>query len=453
MKTLLLSCLVFAGCTGTSTPQDVSRSGLGSVGPLTPLGPEATPLPVKDALEDPNVARIAEGKATFRYDTFGDEAFWGDTLHLHGALAGAANGGYGPGVSPALALKVGLKVDVEALPPETQKGLSTGRLKLDDPALTVALLKLNAIVGVKGIFSDSGELKSVGLTCAACHSTVDDAFAPGIGHRLDGWPNRDLDVGTVVALSDDLSAFARILGTDERTVRTVLKSWGPGKYDAALVLDGKAFRPDGKSGATLIPPAFGLAGSNLHTYTGWGSVPYWNAFVAITQMHGQGNFTDTRLNDDQKFPVAARNGLGRIRVAKDLVTPKLAGLQAYQLSLPAPTPPVGSYDVAAARRGEALFNGVAKCAGCHTAPLFTESGWAMHTPSEIGIDDFQAQRSPDGRYRTTPLRGLWAHAKGGYYHDGRFATLTDVVQHYGPVLGFCLSTNEEADLVAYLSSL
>lgn len=394
-----------------------------------------------------------EGRETFRYDTFGDEAFWGDQLHLHQAIAGEQFGGVGPGVSPATALAVGLKVDVDALPPNLVQQLKKGQVDLNDPAVTLALLKLNAVVGVTGFFDSDGALESMGIQCALCHSTVDDSLAPGIGHRLDGWANRDLNVGAIVALAPNLKPFSDVLGVDEATVRQVLNSWGPGKFDAELILDGKAFRPDGKSAATLLPPAFGLAGVNLHTWTGWGSVTYWNAFVANLEMHGQGTFFDPRLNDADKFPVAAANGFGNVRHEVDLITPKLAALQFYQLSIPAPEPPKGSFDEAAAERGEALFEGKAQCAACHVPPLYTEPGWNMHTGEEICIDNFQAERSPDGAYRTSPLKGLWTHTKGGFFHDGRFATLREVVDHYNQCFNLDLTDQESNDLVEYLKSL
>ncbi|HEX5835297.1 MAG TPA: hypothetical protein VFY34_15650, partial [Pyrinomonadaceae bacterium] len=237
------------------------------------------------------------------------------------------------------------------------------------------------------------------------------------------------------------------------TVRTVLQSWGPGKFDAELFLDGKAFRPDGKSAATLIPPAFGLAGVNLHTWTGWGSVSHWNAFVANLEMHGQGTFYDPRLNDPVKFPIAAREGFGNVRSNPDLITAKLPALQFYQLAIAAPPAPEGSFDAAAAARGAALFRNEAKCATCHVPPIYTEPGWNMHTPEEIGIDDFQAKRSPDERYRTAPLKGLWTHQTGGFYHDGRFPTLRDVVEHYNSFFGTNLTERQKLDLVEYLKSL
>lgn len=397
--------------------------------------------------------QVAQGRETFRYDTFGDEDFWGGVLGLHKAIEGAAHGGVGPGVSPATALAVGLKVDQDALPAAVVQAIKAGQVDLNDPATTLALLKLNAVLGVTGNFNTDGTLKSVGIQCALCHSTVDNAFAPGIGHRLDGWANRDLNVGAIVGLSPNLQPVADLLGVDVATVHTVLNSWGPGKFDAELFMDGKAFRPDGKSAATLIPPAFGLAGVNMHTWTGWGSVPYWNAFVANLEMHGKGNFTDARLDDVSKFPIAAQNGFGHVTSSTDLITPKLADLHAFQLAIPAPAPPKGSFDVAAAARGQQLFDGKAKCATCHTEPLTTEPGWNMHTAAEVCVDDFQASRSPDDRYRTSPLNGLWTHTKGGFYHDGRFATLADVIDHYDSCMNLGLSGQEKSDISQYLLSL
>src|SRR5215216_5450685 len=314
---------------------------------------------------------VGEGKQIFRFDTFGDEDFWGGQLRLHEAIEGEKLGGVGPGVSPATALAAGLKVDVKALPRSLRRQLRRGKVDLNDPAVTLALLKLNAVVGVSGDFNSDGSLNSVGITCAFCHSTVDDSFAPGIGKRLDGWANRDLNVGAIVALSPDLSPFETLLGVDRATILEVLNSWGPGKFDAELVLDGKAFNPEqvtdgvvtgtNVSGATLLPPAFGLAGVNLHTWTGWGSVPYWNAYVANLQMHGKGNFYDPRLDNAAQFPLAAAHGFGHIRTPEDedLITPKLPALHAYQLSLLVPLPPADSFDPAAAARGDALFEGKA----------------------------------------------------------------------------------------------
>jgi hypothetical protein len=395
---------------------------------------------------------LAEGRRTFRFATFGDEAFWGDTLKLHRAIAGEKLGGVGPGVSPATAFAVGLKVDVDALPFALRRDLRNRHVDLNDPATTLALLKLNSVVGLTGFFSGQ-RLTSIGIQCALCHSTVDDSFDQGIGHRLDGWANRDLNIGAIVALAPDLSSVASLLGVDVPTVRKVVGAWGPGKFDAELFMDGKAFRADGSTAATLIPPAFGLAGVNLHTWTGWGSVTHWNAFVANLEMHGQGTFYDPRLNDAQRFPVAAKAGFGNVRNQPDLVTPKLAALHFYQLGIPAPQPRRGGFDGGMAARGRALFAGKAKCATCHVPPIFTEPGWNMHSPGEIGIDDFQAERAPDRAYRTSPLQGLWTHAKGGFYHDGRFATLEDVVDHYNSFFNLGLTGEDRANLVQYLLSL
>ncbi len=420
----------------------------GTMGAVS-AGPNADP----DQANERAAQQLFErGRQIFRFDTFGDQAFWGDALQLHRAIAGERLGGVGPGVSPKTALAVGLKVDSAALPRSLKEDLAAGRVDLDDPAATLALLKLNAVVGLKGFFEPGGALRSVGLTCASCHSIVDDSLAPGIGRRLDGWPNRDLNVGAIVSLAPNKEPLTDLLQVDEATVNAVLAAWGPGKFDAALFLDGKGFRPDGKTAATLIPPAFGLAGVNLHTYTGWGSVTYWNAFVANLEMHGKGTFFDPRLNDPVKFPVAARAGFSDVRNTPDLITPKLAALNAYQLGLLAPKPPAGSFNAAAAKRGERIFTGKGTCVNCHVLPLFTEPGWNLHEPSEICTDSFQADRSPEGRYRTTPLKGLFAHSKGGFWHDGRFSNLAAVVEHYDGCFGLELTAQEKADLVQYLRS-
>src|SRR5512140_547217 len=393
-------------------------------------GGQAAAVPAaSDGIEENSRKLFAQGRDVFRDDTFGSEDFFGGTLQLHRAIEGQKNGGVGPGGAPKPALSVGLKVDAERVPGPVAAGIKSGAVSLDDPANTLALLKANAVVGVKGIF-EGDRLSSLGITCAFCHSSVDDSFAPGIGKRRDGWPNRDLNVGAILSLSPDLSAFTKLLGVDDATVRKVLASWGPGKFDAELNLDGKAFRPDGKAAATLLPAAYGLAGVNLHTYTGFGSVTYWNAYVANNEMYGKGVFFDPRLDDKARFPVAAKAGFGHRKSADDRISSKLAALHYYQLSLPAPTPPADSYDHAAAGRGKTLFEGKAKCATCHVPPLYTEPGWNMHKPEEIGIDAFQAERSPDGSYRTTPLKGLFSRAKGGFYHDGRFADYAAVIDHY-----------------------
>jgi cytochrome c peroxidase len=422
-----------------------------------------------------NAARmISQGRHTFRFDTFGDEAFWGGTLQLHNAIKGVKLGGVGPGVSPNTALAVGLKVDVDALLGDDHfrgrddhsrqdqrlraRALAAlGAVNLDDPATTVALLRAKAVVGLTGFFDNSGSLQSIGIQCALCHSTVDDVVAPGIGRRLDARANRDLNVGAIVSLAPNLQPVADLLKVDVPTVRTVLGAWGPGKFDAELFLDGKGFRPDGKTAATLIPPAFGLAGVNLHTWTGWGSVTHWNAFVATLEMHGKGRFFDPRLNDALQFPIAAANGFGdlpHIDPDDDRITKTLPALHFYQLSIPAPKPVAGrDFDAAAAARGDELFSGKAGCNGCHVEPLWTEPGWNMHKPEEVCVDSFQADRAPDHRYRTSPLAGLFTHQKGGFYHDGRFATLGDVVNHYNSCMNLNLSDQEMQDLVQYLLSL
>src|SRR5262245_30335868 len=397
--------------------------------------------------------QLAEGRSTFRFDTFGDEEFWGGALGLHKTIAGAANGGTGPGLSPKGALALGLKVDARALPGPLVAQIRAGKVNLDDPAVTLALLKLNAVVGVRVFTNRQGTVESVGITCALCHSTVDASFAPGIGARLDGWANRDLNVGEVIAFAPSVAPFAQLLGVDEATVRKVLRTWGPGKFDAELLLDGKTVRPDGKPAATLIPPAYGLAGVNLHTWTGWGSVTHWNAFVAVLEMQGKGTFYDPRLDDASKFPLAAKNNFGHKTSDPDLVTPKLGALQFYQLAIAAPPAPKGSFDARAAERGDALFEGKAKCATCHVPPLYTEPGWNLHKPEEIGIDAFQAQRGPEDGYRTSPLRGLWTHTTGGFFHDGRFPTLRAVVDHYDSFQSLGLSDGEKRQLVEYLKSL
>jgi hypothetical protein len=432
---------------------------------------------ISDARTLINATRmIGEGRRTFRFDTFGDEAFWGDTLRLHEAIEGERLGGVGPGVSPRTALAVGLKVDVDALPKSLVNQLKAGQVNLDDPATTLALLKLNSVVGVTGFFNERGTLRSIGLQCAICHSTVDNSLAFGIGRRLDGWANRDLNIGAIAALAPNLQPVADLLGVDVATVRLVLNSWGPGKFDAQLFLDGKAFNPQqvshgvvtgtNVSGATMIPNAFGLAGFNQHTWTGaWGTVSYWNAFVANLELRGIGTFYDPRLDDAAQFPIAARNRFGHIRTPpeEDRITSKLPALHFYQLAIPAPEPKPGvDYNAAAARRGEKLFVGRARCNDCHVTPLWTEPGWNLHRPEEIGIDSFQADRAPDRVYKTQNLAALFVRERGlfmrpenrgRFYHDGRFATLLDVVNHYNIQFNLGLTEDEKQALVEYLKSL
>jgi hypothetical protein len=393
---------------------------------------------------------MEKGKAVFRFETFGDEVFWTDKLELHKVVVNEKHGGTGKGITPKEALALGLKVDLHLLPGFLKEKIKEGKF-LDDPWVTKELLRLNAVVGVIAKFEDD-KIKSIGITCASCHSTVESES--GIGARRDGWPNRDLDVGKIISLAPNLGVYTKMLDTDVETVKKVLLSWGPGKFDAELNLDGKAFRPDGKPAATLIPEAFGHAGHNLHTWTGgWGNVTYWNAYVANLELSGQGNFYDPRLMNKEQYPVAVKMGFGNKRNSNDMISDKLAALQFYQLAIPAPKPPKGSFDENGAKRGEVIFNGKAQCSSCHVPPLFSEPGWSTHKAEEICIDDFQSNRSPDKSYVTQGLKGLWAHSKGGFYHDGRFATLKDVVNHYNNCKSLNLSEPEKNDLVEYLKSL
>ena len=348
------------------------------------------------------------GREIFRFDTFGDERFWTDTLRMHEVIETA--------VDPLTALAVGLKVDAEALPP----GI-LGQVDLGDPATTVALLQMNAVVGLKAEVAD-GRIQRVGVTCALCHSDVDDSVQEGIGRRLDGYPNRDLDPGKILALSPALQ---------DPAVQAVLTSWGPGMYDAY-------WNHDDLNDPTVIPAAYGLNGVPVETFTGEGPVSYWNAYVAVTQMHGQGSFRDPEMGIE-------------IVASPDLVTSKLPDLQSYQLTLAAPAPPAGSYDPDAAARGEAVFNGQGTCASCHMSPNFTDAGKRVHEPSETGMDPGLAERGTTGGYRTTPLRGAWQRPP--YFHDGSAATLEEVVDHYDDVLGLGLSAQQKTDLVEYLKSL
>jgi mono/diheme cytochrome c family protein len=350
------------------------------------------------------VLPVESGQDIFRFHTFGDEQLWTDKLRMHEVIASA--------VSPAVALSVGLKVDADAVPAEV---LATA--DLEDPKTTIALLGLNAVVGVMGKV-ENGQLTEVGITCALCHSTVDNAVAPGIGHRLDGWPNRDLDPGAIIALSPAL--------TDAQ--RAVYSSWGPGRYDPR-------FNQDGINDPVVLPPAYGLAGVAAETYTGDGPISYWNAYVAITQMGGKGDFSDPRI------------GIS-IDQEPDLVTPRLPALRDYQLSLATPAAPADSFDAAAAARGKLVFD--ANCASCHAGAQYTDSP-ALHAPSETGMDALYATRSATGLYRSTPLRALWQHPP--YFHDGSAATLADVVAHYDRVLCLHLRDADKAALVEFLKSI
>ena len=371
----------------------------------------------------PDPVLVAEGKEIFRFDTFGDETFWTDTLRIHEVIQAA--------VDPTTALSVGLKVDAEALPAEVVADIQSGALSLTDPATTVALLKLNAVVGLKGTVETvdgRDTLVRVGTTCALCHSTVDNSFADGIGSRLDGWQNSDLDPGAIIALSPALSA-------DQKAV---YNSWGPGRYDPR-------FNFDGINGPVVIPPAYGLLGVNSIIYTGDGAdIAYWNRYVAVTQMHGHGTFVDTRLGEDVNNP-------------PDMVSSKLPALQAYQLSLQTPDPPEGSFDTAAAQRGRAVFEGAGRCSTCHVGDLLTDANTRLHDPSEVvsepepdGVPSY-ASRSATKKYRTTPLRGLLHHPP--YFHNGIAPTLAAVVELYNSKHDLGLTQQQKADLVEYLNSL
>ena len=404
---------------------------------------------------------VEEGKDIFRFDTYGDEAFW-DSLGLNQVVST---------LSPRAALELGLKVDSEALPHRVVEAIRRGQVDLDDPAVTLELLRANAVLGVIGSFDSTGSLSSVGLTCAVCHSTVDDSVIPSVGRRIDGLANRDLNVGGIIAALPNLGPFVQLLqlvdpSIDEATVRMVLGTWGPGKFDAELFLDGKAFQPDGRSGATLIPNARGLAGFNLHTWTGgWGTVSYWNAFVAVDELHGVGTFFDERFDNAAQFPIAAAARLGHVSVDPDddQVTSKLPALHFYQLALPSVKPRPGiDFDPEAAERGDELFSGKANCNSCHREPLWTEPGWNAHTPAELRIDSFEADRSPDRTYKTMNLAGIFVRElglfmrpenSGRFYHDGRFQTLHDVVDSYNQRFGLGLTEKENSDLVEYLKSL
>jgi mono/diheme cytochrome c family protein len=380
----LALAVVFSGCSGGGTP----------------------------AVQGPtNAQLVAQGRQVFRYNTFGDEQFWTNTLQMNTVIESA--------VSPQTALSVGLKVDADALPASVVAGIQNGTIDLTSPATTVALLKLNAVVGVIGQVDSNNHLTSVGISCALCHSTVDNSFAPGIGHRLDGYPNRDLNPGAIIALSPALTTAQK----------AVYNSWGPGRYDPR-------FNFDGINAPVLIPPAYGLAGVDLATYTGDGSIEYWNDYVAVTQMHGLGTFTEPRLG------ISVTNG------TQEAVKPLLPALAAYERSLKKPAPPT-NIDTAAAARGQIVFQ--ADCSVCHSGAAFTDANTKLHLPSETGMDPLYANRSATKMYRTTPLRGLAYNAP--YFHDGSAATLVDVVNHYNTTLQLGLTTQQQSDLVEYLKSL
>jgi hypothetical protein len=406
---------------------------------------------------------LTEGRNIFRFDTFGDQAFWGDQLQLHQSVNK---------LTPRTALALGLKVDADALSPATIEAIKHGKVNLDDPAVTRSLIKQKAVVGIVGFFNNGSDmLSSVGITCAVCHSTVDDSVAPGIGRRIDGLANRDLNIGAIAATAPNLDPVEDLLeiadpGITVPQIRQVLNSWGPGKFDAELFLDGKAVQPNGRSGATLIPNARGLAGHDLHTWTGgWGSIPYWNAFVAVDEMHGIGTFFAERFDDANQFPIAAAARLGHVSVDPDhdQVTSKLPALQFYQLALPALQPRPGiDFDPISAKRGDELFSGKANCNSCHREPLWSEPGWNQHSADEMKIDSFEADRSPGHAYQTMNLAGIFVRErglfmspadKGRFYHDGRFQTLLDVVNSYNQRFNLGLTDQEKHDVVEYLKSL
>lgn len=388
----------FSACAPKQPAEERAPAGANDSGAPTGAGP---------ATDDMSLATVSRGRDVFRFDTFGNEPFWTDTLRLHEVIEES--------VDPTTALKVGLKVDADVLPP----GL-LDQADLTSPATTAALLELNAIVGLKAEVDADGHISRVGVTCALCHSTVDDSVMPGIGHRLDGWPNRDLDVGAIIALSPAVTAAQK----------AVYSSWGPGKYDPR-------YNIDGQNTPLTLPPAYGLAAVRNETCTAEGPISYWNAYVAVTQMHGQGDFSDPRLGVS-------------VTHTPDLVTPKLPALRAYQHSLETPQAPAGSFDAAAAERGRVTFD--KSCVGCHVGVTGTDNNnGTLHPPADTGMDGAYAARTANKAYRTTPLRGLWQHPP--YFHDGSAATLADVVSHYDRVRSLGLGDAQQRDLVEFLKSL
>jgi mono/diheme cytochrome c family protein len=394
MRTLLaLTCVLSASACGDDT--------------TTPAPPPDTTPTFTEPCD------VDDGQCIFRHDTFGDEQHWTDVLRLHELVQT---------LPPSTALGVGLKVDAAAVPMEVLASAD-----LEDPTTTVALLELHAVVGVRATVTN-GMVERIGITCALCHSTVDDSVAPGIGMRLDGHPNLDLDPGLIVSLTPGVADYATSLGVDPAQALAALESWGPGRYDPR-------FNQDGQSVPVVLPPAYGLADVELETYTGDGPVSYWNAYVAVTQMGAHGTFIDDEL------------GI-RIEHTPDLVTPKLPALRDYQFSLEAPQPALEEADSLAAERGIAVFD--AHCASCHAGAAYTDAP-TLHDPAEVGQDATYVMRSKTGMLRTTPLRGLAEHAP--YFHDGSAATLADVIEHYDAHFALGLEAGEKADLEAFLRSL
>ena len=394
------------------------------------MGPVALACAVTAVVLSTGPASSADspsGQDIFRFDTFGDEQLWTNTLHLEQAIAT---------VPPSTALAVGLKIDSSALPASAVQAIKTGQVNLSDPAVTRQLLSANAVVGVVGRITNA-HLDSIGFTCALCHSTVDNSVATGVGQRLDGWPNRDLDVGTIAALSPVLTPAQK----------AVFTGWGKGKFDPRLhAFNGTTLIELNRSSLpVVIPPAYGLQRVGFETVTGDGPISYWNNYVAVSQMGGHGNFSDSRID------------LTITQTPPDLVAPKLQALREYQLSLDAPEPPQNSFDRGSAGRGSGVFHGIARCNSCHRSPAFTDvtsgpgDGPLLHAPSETSMEPVYASRSATGKYRTAPLRGVWQHPP--YFHDGSAPDLPAVVNHYDAVLKLGLSTSQKADLVEYLKSL
>ena len=375
----------------------------------------ATGLPQADDAVAANMSPslVAQGREIFRFDTFGNETFWTDSAAMQVKINA---------LPPEDALLAGLKVDVDALPASVRQALIAGNVDLTDPAITVALIGLDAVVGVVGTV-ENGSLVRVGFSCALCHSTVDNSVTAGVGSRLDGWPNRDLNIGAIIAMSDFIPDFP-------------YNTWGPGMYDPRFNLDGLNI-------PVVLPPAFGLRHVKKEIYTGDDDVSYWNAYVAITQMHGHGTFVDARIGVNVSNP-------------PDLVSSKLAALRAYQLSLETPQPRSGDFDPAAAKRGKFLFNTTAGCARCHLGTIYSDVNTGkLHAGEDVGQDPAYALRSATKKYRTTPLRGLWnpPQLDGPYFHDGSATTLADVVDHYVALFGLSLTAQQKSDLVEYLKTL
>ncbi|MEO8859270.1 MAG: hypothetical protein ABI343_19975 [Burkholderiaceae bacterium] len=426
---------VLAGCGGGS-----NDAGPVSKVPQVPLDPQV----------------VTAGQQTFRYDTFGDETFWTDTLKMNKVIETA--------VDPLTAASVGLKIDVSALPADVVKGVVDGTIPLNDPQTTLALLSLNAVVGVKGQVSKGVDgklhLDRVGITCALCHSTVskdlqvtapDPANPAGprislagiVGERLDGWPNRALQPGTIISLSPALTAVQKAEYASWAT------KFGPGFYDPRINVNtdpgsNPAVGPNIDANVAaykaaggipvVIPPAFGLVGLSKSIFTGDGDTAhepagptaYWNRYVGVAQMHGHGTFFDERIIINGK-PLNVDH-----RVGDDLITAILPQLEAYQWSIAAPA--IGTHgtkwavasdlDTQAVTRGKAVFEGPAKCSSCHSGSSFTDvNTFGLHPASaSVALDKNYIKFSATKQWRTTPLKGIWTHPP--YFHDGSGALNT-----------------------------